>query len=93
MTEWQPVETAPKGVTSKYVTDKKYKAPPKILLLCPDGEIICGYWEYYHEPTVGYGANEYSPWVENMTGEQIEPHCGEPTYWLPLPDLPKHEEK
>lgn len=78
---WQPIETAPKGGGAEMVTDQNYIDPPNILLKFDNGkQAVCHYDWYY--PKDGC----ISGWVEPISGDQIALHYGEPTHWQPLPE-------
>lgn len=81
MTNWHPIETAPKDGAS-------------VLLLFEDGEMSVAYYDaYYEQGNSGYdGRSDYagiSAWIEPCSGEQIYLHYGTPTHWMPLPEPPK----
>jgi hypothetical protein len=88
MSEWQPIETAPKGgfpqgfTGRRLVTDPAWVEPPTILAW--DGrQLQVVYWDWYYAE----GGNGYTPgcsaWV-SPDGERVEP-----THWMPLPEPPK----
>ena len=83
MSEWNPIETAPKGGGAECVTDSNWVEPPKILLLF-DGDVSVGYWDWYYAEGGG-GYNGGSAWIEPCSGEQLDLHYDEPVAWLPLP--------
>jgi hypothetical protein len=86
MSEWQPIETAPRGSGMDgplYVTDRGYVNPPKVLLATSEG-IVVGYYDWYYHEGYGMGAEPgVSAWRDH-TGEQAY----SPTHWMPLPDTP-----
>lgn len=90
MSEWQPIETAPKGGGADRVTDPSWVVPPRILM-CFGGEgtaIVYHDW-YYAEGGNGF-TGDNSPWVIDYTSETTDMHFDtEPTHWMPLPEAPK----
>lgn len=90
MSEWQPMDTAPKGGGAEYVTDPNYVEPPKILLKFENGEVSVGYWDwYYAEGGRGYEGGE--AWIEPLSGERLDMYYDAPTGWMPLPEPPTQE--
>ena len=87
MTEWQPIETAPKGSGQDgpdTVTHPDYVAAPKLLLATPEG-LAVGYYDWFYHPGYGRGADEgQPPWRYAMDHGPIF----DPTHWMPLPPLP-----
>lgn len=85
MSEWQPIETAPKGGGAELVTDPAWVEPPKVLLLFENGEQVVGCWDWYYAE----GGNGYvkgvSAWVVPPSCEQAALYYDEPTHWMPLP--------
>ncbi len=76
MSDWQPIETAPKGSGEdgpNSVTDPEYVKPPNLLLKHADG-LAVGYYEWY-----------YHLW------RRLPDYSGlyEVTHWMPLPEAPK----
>lgn len=89
--KWQPIETAPKGGGAEYITDPNWVDPPNLLLLFPDGhQVVCHWSWYYAENGAGY-QDGISAWTEQVSGEQVALHYGEPTHWMPLPEPPEME--
>ena len=87
--QWQPIETAPKGVYSLHKDDPEWVDPPRILLSTPEG-VVTAYWDYYYDGGVGghgYRGNE-TAWVTDG-GELVEDIYDTPMYWMPLPQPPK----
>lgn len=84
MTDWQSIETAPKGGGAEMVTDPAWVDPPRILLRFEDGEISVAYWDWYWAEG-GHGFNGQLAWIEPCSGEQLSLHYGKPTHWMPLP--------
>jgi len=76
MSEWQPIETAPK---------EKNK---KLILFFPiyNGEVCVGYWdsdEYSSKPKPIWRSDNMRGWgVRAMRDHQ-------PTHWQPIPEPPK----
>lgn len=92
MTEWRSIETAPKGGGAKFLSDPNWVNAPRILLLCADGNMVVGYWDwYYAEDGSGYELGILA-WVEPCSGIRIQQHYGAPTHWMPLPESP-HSQK
>jgi hypothetical protein len=74
MSEWQPIETAPKDGTS-------------ILVIYEGGQMIVSYWRVTESTTNGTVDYHMERWVTPwMAKPGVEPA---PTHWQPLPDLPK----
>lgn len=85
MSEWQPMETAPKGSgPDLLVTDPQYVAPPQILLLFEGGDVSVAYWDWYYAEG-GHGCTDGFAWIEPCSGEQLNLHYNEPVGWMPLP--------
>jgi hypothetical protein len=87
MSEWQPIETAPRGSGEDgpgNVTHPDYVAPPNILIWHDDGMAVGSYDWYYHE---GYGRG-----AEDGVPAWRYAGCNEPIYgaafWMPLPAPP-----
>jgi len=86
MSEWQPIETAPKGSWLTGPNDTRhpdYVKPPRLLLLLDDGEVCVGYADAYYTAERGSGYDGGSFWVEKFSGERVTP-----THWMPLPEPP-----
>ena len=81
MTEWKPIDTAPKGGGAERVTDPKWVEPPTLLLDTPEGVVI-GSWDHYYGPS-GAGYKGCSAWT--FMGYLIAQEFGEPSFWMPLP--------
>ena len=84
--QWQPIETAPKGAYSLHKDDPEWVDPPRVLLSTQEGVVIAQ-WDYYYDGSVGghgYCGND-SAWVTDE-GELV---CDTPMYWMPLPNPPK----
>lgn len=92
MTDWKPIETAPKGGGADFVTDPNWVEPPKIIVCCEDGEIVIVYWDWAYARDGYYYNPGLSAWILQGTGEQVGLHYGEPTHWMPLPPPPQTEE-
>lgn len=91
MSEWKPIETAPRGNGDKVplTSDPEYIEPPKILLYFPSEDVIeVGYWDWYYSEEVGHGYEGCSAWC---CGEYQPAAMGwdEPTHWMPLPTAPE----
>ena len=80
MTEWQPIETAPKGTSGDTVR----------VLLCSAGDELSrhtGYWDaYYAKGGAGYEGGD--GWVIDAAGEEYRLYHDGPTHWMPLPSPP-----
>lgn len=88
MTEWQPIETAPKGGGAELVTDPAWVDPPAVLLFCDDVSFAARWDWYYAEGGAGHDGR--SAWIICPSGERVADHFdGEPTHWMPLPEPPK----
>lgn len=88
MSEWQPIESAPKGGGAELITDPEYVEPPKILLLFPNGAMSVAYWDWYYAEG-GRGYEDGIAWVEPVSGERVHNYYDNPTHWMPLPEPPK----
>lgn len=86
MSEWQPIETAPKGGGAETVVDPRWVEPPVVLLYCGDGDIITARWDWYYAPG-GNGDDGRSAWVGSC-GDRVADWFDEPTHWMPLPAPP-----
>jgi hypothetical protein len=87
MSEWQPIETAPRGSGESgpaLTTDPGYVAPPKVLLWTAEGPVV-GYYDWYYHEGYGMGAADgVSAWRDHNGEEAYIP-----THWMPLPEPPK----
>lgn len=85
MSEWQPIETAPRE-ESVLVTFAA-KDIPEGHMTMPG--VMVAYWDAYYAP----GGNGYDGqskgWVDAHSGEGCHLHYGHPTHWQPLPEPPK----
>jgi len=96
MSEWQPIETAPKGGGAEMVTDPEWVEPPHILLCFADepepvesSRVVIAYWDWYYAPGGDGYRGDGSAWVIAFEGETTDRHFGnEPTHWMPLPAPP-----
>lgn len=83
--KWLPMESAPKGVYSEYITDPEYVAPPEILLRFGDEAISVARWEFYYADG-GSGYTDGFAWTEPCSGEPLNLHYSTaPDGWMPLP--------
>lgn len=88
MSEWQPIETAPKAPLDEW----SVLGQPIILGFAPDEEGRTkesreGYWR----PALPAGENgkAYSAgWVSTLD-PHVEPTYETPTHWMPLPEAPQ----
>ncbi len=80
MSDWQPIETAPKD------EDRL------VLLWFPEEQVqsVAYYSAYYAEG--GYGCVDGFPWVQPCSGERLNIYYGTPTHWMPLPTPPQETE-
>lgn len=89
MSEWQPIETAPRGSGEDGPSDTRhpdYVQPPKLLLWTEEG-IVVGYYDWYYHPGYGRGAEPgVSAWRDREGGEVYGP-----THWMILPQPPKEQ--
>jgi hypothetical protein len=97
MTEWQPIETAPKKNGKKGFYGNELTET--ILLFVPQSEphVFVGSWDFFYDISVdGRGIDYYKvnngfqafeAWV-STEGELIHRSYGKPTHWMPLPELP-----
>ena len=103
MTEWQPIETAPKNGTAillwcKYAVTRHYS----VANFCPN--IAIGFWDKDIPRVYGYKNNtkyegrwvsieteDNGYWVSEYTGWMEEYECIaiDPTHWAMLPEPPK----
>jgi hypothetical protein len=81
--EWQPMETAPKGGGAECVSDPKWVEPPRILLLF-DGDVSVAYWDWYYAEG-GSGYRGGLAWIEPCSGKHLDLHYDAPTAWMPIP--------
>lgn len=88
MSEWQPIDTAPKGGGAEYVTDPEWVDPPQILLLFESKDISVAHWDWAYAPG-GYHCTDGVAWIEPCSGESLNLYYGKPTHWMPLPSPPK----
>jgi hypothetical protein len=86
--QWQLIETAPKGGGANVVTDPAWIDAPLILLLFEKGKQAVARWDWYyalggigHDPRYG----EHGAWIEPLSGERAMLHYDPPTHWRPLP--------
>lgn len=89
--QWQPIDSAPKGVWSESIADPEYIAPPPILLLfgASNTGISVGRWAWYYAAG-GRGCTDGCAWIEPVSGDVLSEYYGEsPTHWMPLPEPPK----
>lgn len=86
MSEWQPIETAPKGGGAEMVTDPAYVDPPSILVRDGLGVHAVVHWDaYYAEGGSGFHVSGGNGWVLEIAGEPLGMHHITPTEWMPLP--------
>lgn len=73
MSEWKPIETAPKDGTEilllEYLSEDDY------------GSVDRGCWGFVE--TSDYNGEKIYDWLSNYG------HIEEPTHWMPLPEPPK----
>ena len=80
----KPMQSAPKGVLAKYITDPEWVEPPMILLFFNKNKVSVGCWDwYYAEDGAGYTGG--SAWIEPVSGQQLYLEYGEPIGWMPIP--------
>ncbi len=90
--EWQPIETAPKGGGAELVTDPKWTEPPTILLRFGSEAISVAYWDWYYAEG-GRGFTDGFAWIEPSSGKPLNLFYSEaPTHWMPLPEPPQEGE-
>ena len=96
--QWQPIETAPKGVGAGLVTDPDfdggdygaYVKPPDILLYFPAENIMeVGSWDWYYAEG-GNGYEGCSAWCCSAY-EPAAMAFDEPTHWMSLPEAPQEQ--
>lgn len=80
MTEWKPIETAPKNGTPflTFSTDA----------LCQARESALGYQSTPVLVMAWMASNKY-PYPVDEHGDWHDFHCYEPTHWAPLPEPPE----
>jgi hypothetical protein len=95
MTDWQPIETAPRDGTA-------------LLLFCPGvsswnrksgmPDIVTGLWENHCPVSTDGGPYEMGSWFSDIgdvdqgyesTGAYFEHERLRPTHWMPLPEPPE----
>jgi hypothetical protein len=76
MSEWQPIETAPKDGT------KMLGWAPHKLINDPKFRVVTMWWK--DTKWRGVGAPAFD-WCSTESGSLI----GDPTHWMPLPEPPK----
>lgn len=88
MSEWQPIESAPKGEAVWVAFDQGYKS--KVLAT------TCACWFDFGElENNGGGDEDYLPagWYEYPAlAEECMALPNEPTHWMPLPTAPSAQE-
>lgn len=90
MSEWQPIETAPKGGGAEYVTDKNWVEPPRILVSFGEEGIAIVYWDWSYDEGGYNNWGQRDAWIVAYTGEPSALHFGSnPTHWMPLPNPPE----
>lgn len=92
MSEWMPIETAPKGGGAERVDDPAWVDPPRIMLHFADEgpeATVIAYWDWYYASGGQGHYDRCSGWVVSHTGETTDLHFGtQPTHWTPLPAPP-----
>lgn len=76
MSEWQPIETAPKGQGAML-------PGPMLLLASGHGHVAIGYWS-----EAGVVGNPSPGWV-NVHDHRLMDYWNAFTHWMPLPPLPR----
>jgi hypothetical protein len=84
MSEWNSMDTAPKGGGADLVTDPEYVKPPLVLLLFPADKVSVAYWDWYYAEG-GNGCTDGVAWIEPISSEPLHMYYEEPIGWLPLP--------
>jgi hypothetical protein len=91
MTDWQPIETAPKDGTSIDVWVREFSiGAGGALTVKEDGRVANAFWglpRFYGEPP----SQTHETWCvsDGMSDNNIE-FCGRrATHWLPKPEAPK----
>lgn len=74
MSEWQPIETAPK------VSKDKHLGPPIVALASDSGHRAVGYW--------GKGTGDVEGWI-NPHDHRRMAYWNAFVWWMPLPAVPK----
>lgn len=77
MSEWQPIETAPKDGSVIYLWDAHYRC-----------RVTGAKWDFHYWMN-GVSQGEKS-WG---AGDRDGPFCGKPTHWMPIPSPPSGDEK
>lgn len=73
MSEWKPIETAPKDAA---VLLFGKTAPEERMVICSKPVVFSGYWSRLDESWCASGSHWDGPFFE-------------PTHWMPLPEPPK----
>ncbi len=85
MTEWQPMETAPKPSPEPITDIASAQPPPRILLRFADEAVSVAYWDWYYAEG-GRGYSDGFAWIEPCSGEPLNLHySAPPDGWMPLP--------
>ena len=74
MSEWKPIETAPKDGTD--------------VILLWKGSVEFGWYNVQRNPKFGEWSFYFSGSAAYSASNR-DPNCPNPTHWMPLPDPPK----
>jgi hypothetical protein len=86
MTQWQPMETAPKPSAEPIKDLRSAKPPPRVLLRFGSEAVSVAYWDWYYAEG-GNGCTDGFAWIEPCSGEALNLHYSTPPDgWMPLPD-------
>lgn len=85
MTDWLPMDSAPKGSGMGLVTTPDYIEPPRILLRFGAEAVSVAYWDWYFAEG-GDGCTDGFAWIEPCSGDPLNlSYTTPPDAWMPIP--------